>query len=121
VDDEEILVRTAGRMLERLGYRVTTAANAKLALERVEEDSDFELVITDLAMPGRSGLELAADLGRVRPGLPVVLVSGFIGGVDPKAITAAGFQAVVQKPLSFDNLAGLVSRVLGGAGAPAQA
>ena len=79
LDDEEPLVFLASRVLKRLGYRVSGYTRPEEALAAVRADpGQFDLVVTDLNMPRISGLEVAGELLRLRPALPVVLASGYI-------------------------------------------
>ena len=71
VDDEPTLTDVAQRMLERLGYRVVALASSTEALAAFRADpSAFDVVISDLTMPGLTGMQLAAELRRLRSGLP---------------------------------------------------
>jgi len=77
VEDDEDQYETIPRVLESLGYTVTPARDAREALEAVDGDPDgFDAVITDFDMPGLSGVELARELERRMPDVPVLMVSG---------------------------------------------
>jgi hypothetical protein len=78
VEDDSGVRRVTVRILERHGYDVLTAADAAEALELVQSrGGELGLVITDVVMPGMSGLELARRLGETRPDVPVIFVSGY--------------------------------------------
>ena len=78
VDDEEPLVSLVRRMLEHLGYDVTTKTNSIEALDLFRSMPDqFDLVMTDLTMPFIKGDKLAQELLKIRPDIPVVLCTGF--------------------------------------------
>jgi signal transduction histidine kinase len=77
VDDDALIARSTTDMLEDLGHTVVEADSAALALAMLESDPRVDVLITDFAMPGMTGLELALAARRLRPGLPVVLASGF--------------------------------------------
>ena len=77
VDDDPLVLAGTVSMLEDLGHSVLAAASGRQALELVRGDSRVAMVITDQLMPGMTGAELAARLRVERPGLPIVLVSGF--------------------------------------------
>jgi PAS domain S-box-containing protein len=77
VDDDPLVLAGTVSMLEDLGHSVLAAASGRQALELVLGDSRVAMVITDQVMPGMTGAELAARLRAERPGLPIVLVSGF--------------------------------------------
>ncbi|HKD54954.1 MAG TPA: ATP-binding protein [Steroidobacteraceae bacterium] len=106
VDDEESLVRLTEEVLASLGYEPVGCIGAHEALRVFRADpARFAAVLTDAIMPDMSGLELLAELRRLRPGLPAVLVSGY-GGPDLKAAAqAAGAQLVLTKPLAAADLA----------------
>ncbi len=74
-DDEIDLLKPQLMFLEKRGYEVTTVMNAHDALELVTERADFDVVLLDENMPGRSGLEILPDIKAVRPDLPVVMIT----------------------------------------------
>lgn len=115
VDDEQNLAAVTEKVLARIGYSVTRFAQADLALQRFREDpAEFDLVITDFAMPGMSGTELAQALLQVRPELPVLLISGFVDQPVQEAALLIGIREVLHKPLSIEGLSSAVSRALAG-------
>ena len=120
VDDEESLVLLAEEVLASLGYEPVGCVGASEALRLFRAAPErFDAVVTDAIMPGMSGLELLAELRRVRPALPVMLVSGY-GGPDLNAAAAtAGAHAVLMKPLGKLDLAQALAALLGGARAAA--
>jgi signal transduction histidine kinase/CheY-like chemotaxis protein len=107
VDDEEPLVRLATETLEELGYAPTgfTSSSAALAAFRADPGS-FDAVLTDERMPELSGSDLIREVRRIRGGVPVVLMSGYVG---MKGIDA---DVVVRKPLSTRDLAASIARAL---------
>jgi len=76
VDDEEVIRATTAQMLADLGYSVIEAASAKEALGRLA-DPRIQLLLTDHLMPGMSGTDLAREAQAQRPGLPILIISGF--------------------------------------------
>jgi PAS domain S-box-containing protein len=117
VDDEPDVAFSGGRMLERLGYEVVVKRDGREALELFRSGPGrFDLVITDHAMPGMSGMELAKELTGIRPGIPVILCTGY--GIDAHGALsaanreAAGIREMASKPLDRAEMAGLVRRVL---------
>ena len=75
IDDEDVIRGLVAEILESGGHDVTSAESAERALELLEE-SDFDLVVSDVIMPGLSGLELLEAVRASRASLPVVLVTG---------------------------------------------
>lgn len=113
VDDERQALELGQRVLEYLGYQVTALTSSLEALEVFHRDpQEFDLVITDLAMPLVSGLELAADLVKIRPELPVILYSGFSESVSPEEARQSGIREFVRKPANIADLARAIRRVL---------
>jgi PAS domain S-box-containing protein len=119
VDDETDLAKAGGKMLERLGYEVVVSTNGREALDLFRTGPGrFDLVITDQAMPGMTGLELARELTGIRANLPVILCTGF-GHAPNGAFTnaereAAGIRELALKPLDRAEMSGIIRRVLDG-------
>jgi PAS domain S-box-containing protein len=106
VDDEEPLVVLATRMLKRMGYRVTGHSDAARALDDFRcRPSEFDAVISDISMPGLSGIELVREMLALRPGLPVVMTSGFIRPEDTAAAEQLGVAALIPKPNTVEDFA----------------
>jgi PAS domain S-box-containing protein len=109
VDDEELVGRFMGELLESWGIEATVLARPLGVIERVSRDpAAFDLVILDQTMPGITGLSLARELAAVRPGLPVVLYSGLSDGITPRDLEAANIRALLHKPVEPDALYGLL-------------
>lgn len=85
VDDEELVRMSTADMLSELGYAVIEAASGEEALRLVNNGTRFDLLVTDHLMPGISGVDLAREVRTAKPGVPVLLVSGYAEreGVDP--------------------------------------
>ncbi|MSQ87720.1 MAG: response regulator [Betaproteobacteria bacterium] len=113
LDDEEVLVRLYARTLERMGYRVRGYTNSHEALAAFNADpSGFDLMVTDLSMPGISGLEVAKEVLRLRPDLPVVLASGYLTQELRAQALAVGIREVLHKPASVDDLLATIKPLL---------
>ena len=116
VDDDEVMVLMVEQLLTRAGFRVTCCADASEALECVHDSPlSFDVVVTDLNMPGSSGLELASRLARLRPGLPVVISSGYISDELRAEAIQAGVRAVVNKQNTLEELSKVINEVLAAA------
>jgi signal transduction histidine kinase/DNA-binding response OmpR family regulator len=113
VDDEEALARVGTRMLERLGYKVTTKTSAAEAVAAVRDEPDvYDLVITDLTMPGMDGLKLGGQLLQIRPGLPIILTTGYSGAMTEDSTRELGFRELLAKPTTARALGEAVHRAL---------
>jgi PAS domain S-box-containing protein len=113
VDDDEFMVEVVQRLLERSGFRVTACADAAQALALVSADpARFDLLVSDFNMPEMSGLELAAEVARLRPGLPIVLSSGYVTDELRQRAAALGVRALLKKENTVEELRGLLLRVL---------
>jgi len=99
VDDDPQVRSAAADMVRELGHHVTAVASGADALSRIE-GNPFDLLLADQAMPGMTGLELAARAKAVRPDLHVLLVTGY---PDPGALPPA-VSAVLCKPFSLEEL-----------------
>ena len=113
VDDEEPLASLATRTLEELGYVPTgfTSSSAALAAFRAEPER-FDAVITDERMPGMTGTALIRELRGIRREIPILLMSGYVGGAVASGAREAGANEVMKKPLSARELALGLARVL---------
>jgi CheY-like chemotaxis protein len=108
VDDDELVAASTAAMLEDLGYAVVTRHSAKDALEALSSGTVPDLLLTDQAMPVMTGVELAAQVRRLRPGLPILLATGFaeLSGSDMHGL------AKLTKPFSQAELARELNRLL---------
>ena len=99
VDDDPVVGKSFNRVLSQKGYVVVTAENAAEALEKMRSQ-EYDLVYSDIKMPGMSGIELAEEIRARKPWTPVVIVTGY-GSTDNQArAKAAGVSAFLNKPLS---------------------
>ena len=113
VDDEESLVRLAEEVLAGLGYEPVGCGGALEALRMVRAaPGRFDVVVSDVVMPEMTGTQLATELRRLQPGLPVVLMSGYGGPDLQQQAQAVGVQALLMKPLRAAELASCLAAVL---------
>ncbi|RPI72095.1 MAG: PAS domain-containing sensor histidine kinase, partial [Desulfobacteraceae bacterium] len=113
VDDEEAIADLAQRSLQRLGYRVVAKTGSVEALEHFKtQPNDWDLVITDMAMPNLTGEDLTIELRRLRPDLPVILCTGFSECMNKEKAMALGVKAFIMKPFVMKELAKIIRKVL---------
>ncbi|CAO4164563.1 histidine kinase [Methylorubrum extorquens] len=119
VEDNVGVGQFATQILEDLGYRPTWAANAEEALDRLgSKGNGFDLVFSDVVMPGMGGVALAKELQHRLPGLPVVLASGYSHVLAQEGVH--GFE-LLHKPYSAEQLGRILHQVLGLRSAPGPA
>ncbi len=100
VDDDPVVGKSFNRVLSKeKGYRVITAQNAAEALERLREE-EYDVVFTDIKMPGMDGVELTERVKASRPWTPVVIVTGYGTSANEARAKAAGVSDFIRKPLS---------------------
>ena len=113
VDDEAPLVRLATETLAELGYVPVGFTSSATALEAFRaEPQRFDAVITDERMPGMSGSALIREIRGIRRAIPILLVSGYVGGEVVQRALESGANEVLKKPLSARELATSLARVL---------
>ena len=114
VDDEPLLVALAEELLAELGYEPVGFDSSRTALQAFQaEPQRFDLILTDEAMPDLVGTGLAREVRRLRPGIPIILMSGHGGSVLATRAAAIGVNEVLRKPLQGGDLAESLARVLG--------
>ena len=114
VEDDAAVRAIVERVLGREGFEVLTAPDGEEALRRLEADGGpIDLVVTDLVMPGMGGRELRRRLLADRPGLPVLLVSGYSGEEVARQGARETGEWFLEKPFTPERLLGVVRRILG--------
>ncbi len=112
IDDEEALVTLVCRTLETLGYVPTGFTSGAAALQALRADPmQFDAIVTDERMPGLSGSALIREVRAMRSGIPILLVSGYIGGKVTLDALDAGADEVLKKPLLARELAQSLARI----------
>ncbi|HEY8836043.1 MAG TPA: response regulator, partial [Chthoniobacterales bacterium] len=111
VDDHVDTCTGMKMMMERRGYRVTLAHTADQAVEKANQ-KEFDLVISDIGLPDRSGYELMQELSTTK-GLRGIALSGFGMENDVSRARAAGFSEHLTKPINFDRLDEAIQMLLG--------
>jgi len=113
VDDEAMLARLGKSTLEALGYHATATTSAFEALELFRDHADdFDLVFTDQSMPEMSGDQLAREILRIRPEMPIVLYTGYSSTVDATMAQELGVSALLYKPIEQNILARTIREIL---------
>lgn len=113
VDDEKDLAETARMMLERLGYQVIVKTSSIEALELFSSQPDtFDLIITDHTMPIMTGADLAKEVIRIRPDIPILLCTGFSELISKEKARQIGINEFVMKPIIMKDMARIIRKIL---------
>lgn len=113
VDDETQVVKVTGEILKNLGYGVVGKSSPAEALELFSEaPDDYDLVLTDLTMPGLTGLELAERIKCIRADIPIILFTGYSDLVSKEEAREAGIDEYCMKPISMRDLSTVLAKFL---------
>lgn len=113
VDDDQKVALMLRHMLEKLGYRVTCILDSLKALDEFKRSPQaYDLVVTDLTMPGLTGVELSEHICRIRPNIPVVLCTGFGEHINKRKYYNQGIRGFLNKPVSIKSVSHLIREVL---------
>ena len=113
IDDEKTIIQMGRKMLERLGYQVTTRSSSVEALELFKvKPFEFDLVITDMTMPNMTGEKLARQLLEIRSDIPIIICTGFSQQLTEEKAKSIGIKEFVLKPIVVKDLARSVRKAL---------
>ncbi|MFO7860632.1 MAG: PAS domain S-box protein [Desulfosalsimonas sp.] len=113
VDDEKRVLEVEQMTLQKLGYQVTAFSDSPEAFNAFKSKPDhFDLVITDQSMPQISGIELARKIRQIRSHVPVILCSGYSEKITRETILEDDIQAILLKPISRQEMAGVIRKTL---------
>jgi DNA-binding response OmpR family regulator len=113
VEDEEMIRETLGEMLALYRHRVTLATSGPDALRQFRAGA-FDIVMTDLGMPGMSGLDLAREIRRRDARVGIVLATGWGTELGREEVAAAGVDICLCKPLNLASVQATMTGLLGG-------
>jgi two-component system cell cycle sensor histidine kinase/response regulator CckA len=114
VEDEERVAETVSDLLDALGYEVSVAHSAEAALQLLRKSSPYQLLVSDVVMPGASGADLAKEARRITGDLRVLLTSGYSASIVDSARRDVPGCNYLPKPYSLKELADAVAACLGG-------
>ena len=113
IDDDAEIAELGKEMLENLGYQVAISTSSEDALEMFRSDpEDFDVIITDQSMPVLTGTQLARELKRVNPRIPIILVTGFSASMLNQELLNSGINHCIAKPVVADELGRAILQVL---------
>ena len=111
VDDEEVIRRLLTEVLAEEGYWVTTVSDGQQAIDLLERER-FNLIITDMVMPGVSGIEVLRAAQRIDPQCPVVVLTGYPSVDSVRRLVRLGASDYIAKPFNVDVLRVTVAKLL---------
>ncbi|MBN1687532.1 MAG: response regulator [Candidatus Omnitrophica bacterium] len=114
VDDDKDFAQLLRHDLTQKGYQVEEAYDGEEGLKRIHEDPP-DLVILDVRMPGLTGEQLVHEIHRIREGLPIIVVSAFLGNTrDRENLMKKGVRKVIDKKSDQEDLLAAIAEILGG-------
>lgn len=111
VDDDENIRSVISDMLDLLGHQVMAASCGEDALKLFQKN-DFDLVITDLGMPGISGWDVTRACKEIKPRVPVIMISGWGNQIDEDMIAQSRLDGVLAKPFEMNKIKAMLNKVL---------
>jgi len=110
VDDDAVIMKFMKIVLEMEGYECETAISSQAALERVQ-NTPFDIMITDIVMPGMNGLELTGKAKGIRPNMAVIITTGFVDNFSYDKAIEAGASDFIKKPFTEKELIARIKHV----------
>jgi len=111
IDDEPVIREGVRRILESASFQVETFASGHAALERIKQEA-FDLVITDLKMPGMSGMEVLKAIKEIQPDLPVIFITGYSSVDSAVEVMKLGAVDYIAKPFTPEEMLNTVKLAL---------
>lgn len=112
VDDDQAMLDFLSKALTKSGHDVTTKDNGKDALNILQSDQEFDLILSDVIMPGIDGIELSKEAAKLLPKLKIMFITGFsavaLGDKNPKKTG----KTVITKPFHLSELVAQVEKIL---------
>jgi len=113
VDDDRMVLEMVKLLLEHYGYEIVTALSPFEALEIFQAKAhEFDLVLTDMKMPGMDGIELSRKLLQREPRMPILMCSGSCSQIDEKELINAGVKGLIPKPFSIRRSAKIIDEMI---------
>ncbi|KTT03629.1 hypothetical protein SB14R_12505 [Pseudomonas oryzihabitans] len=113
VEDDTVVRSLLVQLFDELGWRYRDASDAEAALAALREGEGFDLLITDVGLPGLNGRLLANAARALRPSLPVLFITGYVNDAEPQSWLVAEGMQVLAKPFTLDTFVAKVQGLLG--------
>ncbi|HPZ09093.1 MAG TPA: PAS domain S-box protein [Candidatus Eremiobacteraeota bacterium] len=112
-DEEEPVVRIIQQLLEQMGYEIIIKRSSTDALSMFyKEPDEFSLIIADELMPKMRGTQMAEEILRIKPNMPVIIITGYGELINIEKVKAMGIREVLIKPLTLENLVNVIRKIL---------
>jgi CheY-like chemotaxis protein len=111
IDDQSVILDLISAMGRSMGYLVTTAGSGEEGLRLAQRES-FDIILTDLTLPGLSGLDVARRLRQQGNEVPIILVTGWEASLEQSELAAAGINEVLYKPFRMEQLTDVIRSVV---------
>jgi PAS domain S-box-containing protein len=113
LDDEPVIIEITRSILEDLGYRISPFTSSEKALNAFRaHPTDYDMVITDMSMPKMNGIQLSKEILSARPGLPIIICTGYNDLLNEETVKTLGIRKLILKPILRRTLALAVREVL---------
>jgi two-component system cell cycle sensor histidine kinase/response regulator CckA len=112
VEDEEIVRNFMKKILEKAGYKVVIVCDGEDAVARFREQDDISVVLSDVVMPKKNGMEMLNDIRKIKPGIKAIFISGYAAEVMQKKGMFEEGTEFIRKPFKKDDLLRTVREVL---------
>ena len=113
IDDEKAIAESTCELLTIMGYSVTAETNSIKAIDAMKNNpAHYDLILTDMTMPHMDGFELAKEVKKINPAVPIVLSTGFSHNVTKEKCDAAGITDMVMKPLTASELSLVIDKTM---------
>jgi two-component system cell cycle sensor histidine kinase/response regulator CckA len=114
VDDDHSLAGFISELLSNFGYQVTTMYDSRQALEHyLEDNTGYDLIITDQTMPGITGVEMASEILKQHPDQAIMLCTGYSDQIDARRAEEMGIKSFMEKPMETRKILDEITRLLG--------
>ncbi len=114
IDDEKLVRWAIQQIMGRENFRVVSASDGDEAMEKIEQDQ-FDVIITDLVMPGKNGIDVARKVKTLHPESKVIMMTAYSSELDKDEARKAGVSFFLDKPFQMDEVKRAVSQVLSAA------
>ena len=112
VDDDFIVIECCRRILEPEGIKIRKAGNAVQAMEIVAEGENFDLMLTDIKMPGQDGFQLISRIRNTAPAMPILMMTGYLTPETVEKGRSGGAEGFIAKPFTPEELLRAIEDIL---------